>query len=153
MTAIAGRTAVAAHGITVTVPARWEVRIFRRGGGGATVHLANFALPPTDGEFGTRATQAMPSDGLFLTLTEYLPDAHLTAGRGLYASTPPRLLQPDDFDTRALLHIRPGQTGLQRFFSEAGRAFCLYVVASEHHLKAQAPLASEIVSSLRVNAR
>jgi hypothetical protein len=152
VTNVNSATAVSGHGVTVGVPARWDVRIFRRGGGGVTAHLANFALPHKDGEFGTRATLTMPSNGLFIALTEYLPDKHLAVGRGLYSAVRPTLLQPGDFRTRALLHIRPGQTGLQRFFSETGRAFCLYVVASEAHVVDHAALATEIVDSLRVTS-
>lgn len=151
MTNVNSATAISGHGVTVGVPARWDVRIFRRGGGGVTAHLANFALPHRDGEFGTRTTLTMPASGLFLALTEYLPDKHLAVGRGLYAAARPKLLQPGDFQTHALLHIRPGQTGLQRFFSEAGRAFCLYVVASEAHVVGHAALATEIISTLRVS--
>ncbi len=149
MTNAVAATPIAGHGVTVDVPARWDARIFRRGGSGATAHLANFALPHRDGEFGTRATLAMPADGLFLALTEYLPDRHLAVGQGLYSAARPTILEPADFQTRSLLHIRPGQTGLQRFFSETGRAFCLYVVASESRLAEHAALATVIVRSFR----
>lgn len=146
-------TAVAGHGISIEVPAHWDARLFRRRGGGTTLHVANFALPYADGEFGTRATQSMRPDGLFLALTEYLPDGHLAPGRGLFAGGPPRRLAPSDFNPRALLHLRAGQTGVQRFFSSADRAFCLYTVASELHLAAHADLATALVKTLRVDAR
>ena len=40
----------------------------------------------------------------------------------------PRTLDPDGFDPRVLNRQLAGQAGLQRFFNESGRAFCLYVV-------------------------
>ncbi len=44
----------------------------------------------------------------------------------------PRVLSPDDFDREALQHGVTGQSGAQRFFTEKGRAFCLYVVLGSH---------------------
>ena len=71
----------------------------------------------------------MSSEGVFLALTEYVPGNGLRAGAGLFASRrPPRALQAAGFSSRALLLARPGQTGLQRFFTHRERPFCLYVV-------------------------
>lgn len=122
---------IEAHGIGAHVPGGWEARLFRRPGGEPTLHAATFALPGSDGEFGSRATAAMPPGALFLALTEYRPGQGLQAGRGLFAAAlplPP--LTGGDFHPRTLLVARPGHEGLQRFFSSAGRPFCLYVVLS-----------------------
>ena len=114
------------HGIRVDLPEGWEGRIFRRPEGDPTLHAANFALPPDDGDFGTGATSAMADDGVFIALTEYDP---ALAGQGLFARRgAPASLRARDPHPRGLLRTRPGQSGVQRFFSQAGRAFCLYVV-------------------------
>jgi len=120
---------VGAFGLSTVAPPGWDVRVFRHGTGHSTLHLASFPLPPVDGEFGTTATGRMPSDALFLTLTEY--EAADEAGRGLFAARPPSSLPLREFGERTLLLARPGQRGLQRFFTAAGRDFCLYAVLSD----------------------
>jgi hypothetical protein len=40
----------------------------------------------------------------------------------------PRELGPEEFSARQLQRTLRGQGGVQRFFVEEGRAFCLYVV-------------------------
>jgi hypothetical protein len=124
-------TRISAFGITANVPDHWESRIFRHEGGEPTLHAATFALPPSDGEFGSRATGRMPIGGLFLSLTEYRTGDGLEVTGGLFGEPPPRTLADEHFSSRALLQARPGQRGLQRFFSDAGRAFCLYVVVAD----------------------
>lgn len=116
---------LSAHGVTVAVPRGWDARASKRDGT-LTLHLANYAIPQRDGEFGPRATRTMPSGGVFLALTEYRP---ALAGKGLYRRRGvPRRLAPGDFSPNAVLNARRGQSGLQRFFSVGGRPFCLYAV-------------------------
>jgi hypothetical protein len=123
---------LAAHGISVDLPAGWHGGIHRHPDGQPTLHIANFPLPARDGDFGTRTTARMPAGGVFASLTEYAPGAGLTAGRGLFAAQelplplPARALRAD-----ALLVARPGQRGAQRFFTVRGRPLCLYVVARD----------------------
>jgi hypothetical protein len=118
-----------AHGVKVHLPAGWSGRLFRRGEGVATLHAANFALPLHDGEFGDRSTGAMRAGGSFAALTEYRPGPGLTPGAGLFAATRmPVPLDPADLARERLAHARPGQVGMQRFFTVHGRPFCLYVV-------------------------
>jgi hypothetical protein len=122
---------LAAHGLQTTLPPRWSGRIFRRDGANATLHAGDFRLALDDGEFGDRSTGAMPRGTSFLALVEYLPGAGLVPGKGLYRSRSiPLPLDPTAFSPRKLAHIRPGQVGLQHFFTAAGRPFCLYVVIS-----------------------
>jgi hypothetical protein len=118
---------VDAFGLSVDVPAGWEARGFRHPGGEPTIHVANFTLPPSDGEFGTRATGHMREGSIFITVTEYRLGPG-DADRGIFAADVPRSVSLDAFSGRTLLLPRPGQRGLQRFFSTAGRGFCLYVV-------------------------
>jgi hypothetical protein len=120
---------LSAHGIEITLPPRWSGRIFARAGGNATLHAGDFRLALGDGEFGDRSTGQMPPGSTFVSLVEYVPGAGLQAGHGLYASTSiPLPLDPTAFSRRRLAHIRPGQTGMQHFFTSAGRPLCLYVV-------------------------
>jgi hypothetical protein len=117
-----------AYGISSEIPAGWEGYAFRHEGGEPTVHIASFRLPGSDGEFGSRATAAMPADGLFLALTEYQVAAD-QLGAGIFAAPPPGGVRFEELSPHTLLRPLTGQRGLQRFFSSGGRAFCLYVVA------------------------
>jgi hypothetical protein len=121
---------VSAYGISATIPVGWEALLFRHKEGEPTLHVATFRLPPTDGEFGSRATAAMPPEALFFSLTEYRVGDALSLERGLFAEPRPKSLRDGELHARSLLRGRPGQRGLQRFFSTSGRAFCLYVVVS-----------------------
>jgi hypothetical protein len=124
-------TVLEAHGLRVELPRGWSGRVFRRPAGGATLHAGSFQLPLEDGEFGDRSTRAMPHGASFLALTEYRPGAGLEPGKGLFASGRiPRALDPTAFSPTGLAHPRPGQAGMQRFFTAAGRPFCLYAVVS-----------------------
>jgi hypothetical protein len=118
---------LAAYGISLELPSAWDGYAFRHEGGEPTVHVASFRLPHSDGEFGSRATAAMPSDGLFLALTEYSVDG-VRVDHGIFAGQPPRTLRGDQLSPHTLLRPVAGQRGTQRFFSSSDRAFCLYVV-------------------------
>lgn len=120
-----------AHGISIELSPGWSGRVFRRPGGNATLHAADFPLALHDGEFGDATTAAMGSDGSFLALAEYLPGAGLKPGEGLFA--PPRIplpLDPTRFAADRLAHPRRGQAGMQQFFTSSGRPFCLYLVVA-----------------------
>ena len=124
-------TVLEAHGLRIELPRGWSGRLFRRPGGGATLHAGDFQLPLDDGEFGDRSTAAMPAGASFVALTEYRPGAGLAPGEGLFASRRmPTALDPTRFSPRGLAHPRPGQAGMQHFFTVSGRPFCLYVVVS-----------------------
>jgi hypothetical protein len=113
------------------------------------MHIASFQLPRSDGEFGSRATAAMPGDGLFLALTEYGVAAG-QLGTGIFADPPPRVLRPEQLSPHTMLRPLAGQRGLQRFFSSGGRAFCLYVVAGRdagRRLRA----ANRVLSSIEID--
>lgn len=144
---------LAAHGVRIELPPGWSGRVFRRAAGPATLHAGNFQLPLEDGEFGDRGTALMPSGASFLVLTEYRPGAGLEPGRGLFASRRiPRSLDPTAFSAAGLAHPRAGQAGMQRFFTAAGRPFCLYVVISGARAARPAQLGalSAVLRSLRI---
>jgi hypothetical protein len=72
----------------------------------------------------------MRSGDVFMTLFEYGPES---AGTPLFETEGiPRQLAAREFDRNALQRAMPGQSGLQRFFTHNGRAFCLYVVLGSH---------------------
>lgn len=153
---------IAAHGIELDLPHGWEGRIYRVPGGDPIVHAATFALPASDGDFGSGATGIMPPHGAFLALKEYRPGPRLLPGVGLFsAPTIPLPLQLQRFHARALQVGRAGQVGLQHFFTASGRPCCLYAVlelgAGRAALAARAPdrlhELSGILSTLSIHAR
>jgi hypothetical protein len=120
---------IAAHGIALDLPSGWEGRIYRVSGSDPILHAASFALPVTDGDFGSGATGAMPAGGAFLALKEYRPGPRLRPGVGLFAPREmPLPLAPAHFHPRALQVGRRGQAGFQHFFTASRRPFCLYAV-------------------------
>ena len=126
---------LAAHGIALEPPPGWEARIFVPPGGAATLHAGSFALPITDGEYGPTAVRSMRASDAFAALTEFIPDKHLRPDAGLFANAQPRELRARDFSPHALPNTEPGRLGLQRFFSAAGRAFCLHLVLGSPRAK------------------
>jgi len=144
-----------AHGLRIELPARWSGRVFRRDGGNATLHAGDFPLALTDGEFGDRSTATMPEVASFIALTEYLPGAGLEPGTGLFASRRIQLpLDPTGFTASGLAHPRPGQAGMQHFFTAAGRPLCVYVVIAggRGSRRAQLLVLDRVLASLRVAA-
>jgi hypothetical protein len=74
----------------------------------------------------------MKSGNVFVSLVEFLPDDNLKPGVGLYAQRGfPRNITLGDFNPSVLQVMRPGQAGLQRFFSVGNRPFSLYVVLGD----------------------
>lgn len=149
---------LARSGISVELPSGWEGSI---DGGGfpqleagsvrpTLMHLGTFPLPPQRGSFGSGATELMNSDDIMMILFEYGPESAHTP---LFSSTGiPGPLQPDDFDRDALQRRLPGQSGLQRFFTENGRAFCLYVVLGSHIDRVDLiPRVNEVLTTLRIS--
>jgi hypothetical protein len=89
------------------------------------MHLADFPLPATRGDFGSGALEQMPDRRAFVALLEYGPDEVDTA---LFAPAGMPRPQLREFSPDGLQRRIRGQRGYQRFFTLAGRAFCLYVV-------------------------
>lgn len=101
----------------------------RRGRNAPFLHLASFPLLGSDGEFGAAATGRMRADDAFAALAEYRADGQVIPGAGLFAPRGwNRRLHASEFAPAQLQVMRPGQLGSQRFFTEAGRPFCLYCV-------------------------
>jgi hypothetical protein len=117
-----------------------------------TAHAANFALPPGDGDFGTGATAAMPRGGVFASLVEYQPGGGLEPGVGLYEPQGvPRELSVSDFDPDAMLRPLPGQAGTQRFFTAAGRPFCLFAaIGSRRDARSLVPEINALLAGVTI---
>ncbi len=157
-------------GVSLDLPRGWEGRVRPRGpepleGSGAAdalratsagplpvvVQAANFALPPTLGDFGGGAVEAMTTRDLFLTLFEYGPES---VGTALFARQGmPRRLRPADLDPWSLRTPLPGMSGLQVFFTEAGRPFCLYVALGSHLRRFRTlPVITSVLESVQISA-
>jgi hypothetical protein len=169
------RAFVAAHGLRVELPDRWEARLYLRDrptgvddpdsarwvhpaaygwldeSPNPVLHLANFALPPGRGDFGTGAVERMGPTHAFVSLLEY--DAE-EAGQPLFAAR--GLPRPGvrDFAPNALQRRLPGQLGCQKFFTDRDRAFCLYVVlGSRGHAAALVDEVRTVLGRLEVGNR
>jgi hypothetical protein len=144
-----------AHGLSIEVPRGWEARIVRRPHNAPFLHLASFALRGDTGQFGAAITGKMRPDSAFAALVEYLVDDDLRPGTGLFAPRWRPRLGLSEFRHTQLQVMRPGHLGMQRFFTEAGRPYCLYAVISPVRRR-PAQLAGElsaVLKTLRFQAR
>lgn len=143
-----------AHGLTVSPPAGWEGRIYRRpeagelaatgAGPGAEVvgaaapmgersfpvmHVATIALPLDMADYGSDVVEDLGTHDALIILKEFDP---VDIGTPLFEREGlPRALSADDFRASMLQRNLEGQGGYQVFFHEAGRVFCLYVVLGD----------------------
>jgi len=135
---------LAAHGIAAQLPTGWEGSIaseqqelveaqthaFSTGDRSAQIlpvaHFATVGLPAGRDDFGSTVVGDLGPDDVFVSLLEYAPEeanSALFSQEGL-----PRRLDPREFSPRMLQRMMRGQSGLQLFFNDGGRAFCLYIV-------------------------
>jgi hypothetical protein len=148
-------TAIAAYGLRVELPRTWEARLYRRDPSpeasvNPVLHLANFALPPGRGDFGTGAVERMGAAHAFVSLLEY--DGQ-EAGRPLFAARGVPRPRVGDFAPNALQRRVPGQLGCQWFFTENGRPFCLYaVLGSRRHADALVAETDTVLDGLEVSS-
>ena len=136
-------------GIGVDVPAGWEGRIYtrppdtrtlqpsgtttpRQETTGAVLHVASFPLPPDTGDYGGGAVELMSSKDVLVVLFEH---GRESANTPLFAATSIPRITAVDVSTMQLQRLLEGQGGVQRFFTVAGRAFCLYVVFGSAHVR------------------
>jgi hypothetical protein len=145
---------IRAHGIAAQLPSRFEGRIFIRptsiGVSYPVGQFATFPIPDDIGDFGSGAVTLMGPDDVFATLFEYGPESLGTAlfrPQGLPAS-----FSPNDFSPVRLRRGIPGQSGTQRFFTEAGRPFSFYAVLGSHVRRNRlVPNVNELISSLFIS--
>ena len=128
-------TPLAAHGVKAVLPRGFEGRIHRHPpvGGEQTypvAHFATFPLSPSTADFGNGAVQRMSTRDIFVSLLEYGPES---VGTRLFQDVGmPRAFEPRDFSRPAARDGTGVQTAVQRFFTENGRPFTLYVVLGSH---------------------
>ena len=147
---------LAAHGMHVKLPSGWSGRIFSREGRTATLHAGNYPLALSDGGVGNRSTSVMHAGASFIALTEYEAGSGLEPRSGLFS--PRRLplpLHSGAFAASKLAHPRPGQAGMQHFFTASDRPLCLYVVVAgpRSGRRRQLAIVSHVLRSLRIEAR
>jgi hypothetical protein len=148
---------LARHGLGVDLPSGWDGRIYRPVADepGATtnavMHAANFPLPERREDYGGGAVELMRAGDVLVMLLEFDAEAAATP---LFAQRQglPRRLAPSSFGPNHLQRILPGQAGAQFFFTEAGRAWTLYVViGSWAHRVALAEQASRLLATVRLD--
>jgi len=162
-------TSLSGSGITVDVPGGWEGKIYTRpappspppspGNPRATavpsettaavLHVASFAMPPETGDYGGGAVELMKNTDLLVILFEH---GRSSANTPLFSATGVPRLTADDVSPVQLQRIIDGQGGVQRFFTAAGRAFCLYVVFGSYARRVRTiPVVNEILASIRIS--
>ena len=124
-------TLLRGHGLALSVHDGWEARIWLPdlpppAENHPVVRLANFALPLTKDTYAEDVADGLRPGRVVASLAEFSP---ALAGRGLYAPQGVPRVDVASLDPRAVQRQAPGRAGVQRFFSEQGRAFSLYVIA------------------------
>lgn len=139
-------TTIDRYGIRVPVPDGWHGRIRQRPNPSAAdrraaatpasqevsrpvLHLATRSLPSDLADFGGEVVAGLGSDDIFLALVDY---GTAVADQGLFARQGLPRLAPSQFSPNRMAQYVPGRSACQHFFSEAGRAFCLYAVVGAH---------------------
>lgn len=170
-----------AHGVSVSPPAGFEGRVFRRPAQGevsatgvagsglaatgvvaapapageipnTVVHVSTIALPPDTGDFASSAVEFLGQDDVLVVLFEYAAES---VGQPLFARQGlPRALAGDDFSPGVLQRMIKGQAGCQTFFTENGRPFCLYVVIGSYARRGVlVNKVNSVLSTLQIDAR
>ena len=160
---------IGAYDLAVGVPTGWEGRIFRRPEAGDAVsaavsgppapmgersfpvmQVATVPLPIDVADYGSDVVADLgPTDAL-IVLKEFDP---AEASQPLFARLGmPRALSADDFSPSMLQRQLDGQAGLQVFFNESARAFCLYVVLGNFSRRlAVVPLINDVLGSISIS--
>ncbi len=145
---------IRAHGIESRLPSGFEGRIFVRpapvGSSYPVGQFATFPLPDDIGDFGSGAVNLMGPDDVFATLFEFGPES---VGTALFSPQGrPGSLTPEEFSPVRVRRGIPGQSGVQRFFTEAGRPFSLYAVLGSHmRRESLVPSVNALISSLVIS--
>ncbi|MGH8959219.1 MAG: hypothetical protein ACRDVK_11175, partial [Acidimicrobiia bacterium] len=149
-----GMTLLSGEGITVDLPPGWEGAIGQSTelADGAVrnvvAHFASFPLPPRRGDFGGGAVDLMEENDALVVLFDYGSSA---VGSALFAFDGLPTINVGDFDRDILQKSIPGQSGVQRFFTVSGRAFCLYVVVGSHIDRSEIlPAVQHLLESVRI---
>jgi hypothetical protein len=152
----ATRTRIAAMGMATTPPAGWDVTIYRRSAAAGEqtrpiLHAATRALVAGRGDYGSGQVEVLGPDDVFVAVLDFGNEAATTAlFRGL---TGLPALTPDAYRPRQLQRTISGQAGVQRFFTTAGRGFCLYSVIGAFANRVPLTLrANELLGTVQLEA-
>lgn len=94
------------------------------------VHVSTVGLPAHRGDFGGGVVERLGRDDVFVAVLELEPEqagSEFVRRQGM-----PRTLSPNRYSPDTMQRTIHGQSGVQVFFAEGGRAFCLYVVLGNH---------------------
>ncbi|HEY0933198.1 MAG TPA: hypothetical protein VGD91_05570 [Trebonia sp.] len=146
-----------AYGLALIPPPGWDVRITRRPNGPhgdrarPVLHASTRPLPEDRGDYGGGAVELLGANDVFVSLVEFGAES---VGTALFARQGlPRPLPVGSFSPTRLERTLPNQSGLQIFFSDNQRAFCLYVVLGNHSRRAQlVPRADQLADSLAISS-
>jgi hypothetical protein len=112
------------------------------------LQVATFALPADMGDFGGGGVTGMGATDVLVVLFEY---GSPSVGTPLFAAQGIPRLRPRDFSPDALRLMLEGQSGVQRFFTVAGRAFCVYAVIGAHVRRiGLCGVVNDILASVRI---
>jgi hypothetical protein len=142
------------YGLRLTVPEGWEARIYRRAPeepgelSYPVLHLGTVPLPAVRGDYGGGVVEHLGSEDVFIAMLEFGASA---ADEGLFARQGVPSLRPSQFGPGRLPHVQADVSAVQHFFSQAGRAFCLYVVVgSDGRRMATVPKAEAALRGLTI---
>jgi hypothetical protein len=164
---------ISAYGISATVPRGWDGSITKRsesaqpldattsadpqaraaaddepGTEHPVAHIANFALPPVRGDYGSGAVETMSAEDILVCIVEFDAEASDTP---LFANSGVPTFRANDFAPHTMQRTIAGMCGAQAFFTEAGRAFSAYVVLGSYRGRApMVPRVNGLLSSLRI---
>lgn len=146
MSAPARARPIERRGVRVQAPAGCEARMRTRRPEAAEVatagvaaaaaedrlvlHVSTRGLPAHRGDFGGGVVERLGPDDVFVAVLELEPDqagSPLVKRQGL-----PRSIAPGRYQPATMQRTIHGQAGTQVFFSQGGRAFCLYVAIGSH---------------------
>lgn len=146
-------------GVELDLPTGWEAEIDRGAGpvddgpslATPRVHIANFALGPDRGDFGSGAVERMRAGDILVCLLEEAPAA---SGSRLHSHAGLPRLGAESFSPAGMQRPRSGLSGAQAFFhTDRGRAFALYVVlADTRDRAAQLRQLERVLSGIRFTA-
>jgi hypothetical protein len=135
----------------------WETRISRREPHDPAevthpvLHACTRALPAERGDFGSGVIELLGTDDVFVSLMEFGTDV---ADQGLFEPQGRPVLRPSQFSANRMPRLYPGVSAAQHFFSEGGRAFCLYVVLGAHSRRmALVPRAARLLAGIRITSK
>lgn len=163
MTTPTSSPTLSGYGLAASLPRQWEGRIFQRpvtaepqhlgrnvAGNHPVMHLANFALPPDRGDYGSGAVELMGPGQVFVALLQFGPDC---LGSALFAPVGFPVLSAQSFNPNALQRRIAGQAGFQRFCTVDSRPLCVYVVlGAQRQAGALCPQINQVLQRIEVSS-